>query len=687
MSSPENERHRLDDLLRKPYQSPESLLPDELSYVVTAFLPTKHSTLRSKAYLVLSAFCQGVRGSSSGGQEATQALSGKFKPLVVSHLSETVEGDYLAGLSFLTALFQVDGESAANIFQQDGFVDYIMDSFDIFPNSTLMPLQIAHLLGQASGHKTCRPVIASHFVAWLHSKLRQTKDNSLRAASAIALIKISRGTAADNADVSGSNVNAVEANEEELATLMKGIVIGDNNQSSLIDAIEGLAYLSVDPNIKEALTSDVMFLSKLFALVPRRKINSLRGEADSGLLFGVVAVIANLCAYSPRLTSEEAQIAKLRRMAQADKRPGKLSSDSDTNPLDDDQHVEERGRKLVASGVLGVLTALVSATESRGVRLNVGNALLSLVENKENRGKVLQSGGAKALTLIIQQSMSAISSKTGVPRPVLDVGDLRSIQALAKLAITSSPVQVFGPNEGAVFDAIRPLSLMLLHPSSSSLQQFEAIMALTNLAVQGPESASRIAKVDGLLDKVELLILEDHTLLRRAATELICNLIVGSEEVFERYGGAEVSSGAKAKLQVLLAMSDVDDVATRLAASGALASLTSAPSACSALFDLHLERHRVLIVLTQLIDPSVLTTESEGDMATNPGLIHRGVVCVRNFLLSIQDPEARSDISMEAEKVGLVRALVNIVKGGAASAVVLKPTAEILQYLKESDGK
>ena len=95
-------------------------------------------------------------------------------------------------------------------------------------------------------------------------------------------------------------------------------------------------------------------------------------------------------------------------------------------------------------------------------------------------------------------------------------------------------------------------------------------MALTNLASHSQEVATRIARADGLLNQVELLMLEDHVLVRRAATELICNLVCGCEEVFNKYGGVH-SSASNSKLQILVALCDVDDLATRLAASGALA--------------------------------------------------------------------------------------------------------------------
>jgi hypothetical protein len=670
-------------------------LPDEISYLITAFLPTQPTKDRAKSYLILSSFCQGVRSSTSANKEAklnpaTESLRRAFTPLVVSRLAEAEESDNLASISFLVALFQIDRESASAIFVQDGLIDYVMDSLDIFSSSSQLSLEVAHLLGQASGLKLCRAIISAHSLQWLESKSRQSTDTALRVAAAIALVKLLKGVAIDASDDSTSEDSSALGREEELSKLMKGIVIsGKEDRSSLTDAIEGLAYLSADPSVKEALSGDLVFLSRLFSLVPRRKDALSRdpSEINSTLLYGIVVIISNICAYRPHLTEEEVQIQKLRRIAKAGKGATTAVENFEFPVLENEEYCKERGRRLVAAGAVDVLAAVVPTTDSPRIRATVGKALLSIVEDKENRGKVLQSGGAKVLMLIFRQSMSQPGKAAS-----LESADLPAVQALAKLAITSSPVQVFGPDEGAVYDAIRPFSYMLLHPSSTLLQRFEVLMALTNLSSQSPESASRIAKADGLLDRVELLLLEDHPLIRRAAAELVCNLISGSDEVFERYGGAENPSGSQSKLQVLLALSDVDDMPTRLAASGALAILTAAPSACHALFALHLERHRVLPILTQLIDPSITpiddndTEDERGLIEGHPGLVHRGVICAQNFFLSIQAPGARQEISTEAEKVGLVRALVKIVQGQAGSVdrLVLQPAVKVLKLLLES---
>ncbi|GBE77230.1 hypothetical protein BKA93DRAFT_785576 [Sparassis latifolia] len=695
MSEPESDI-QLDAILKKSQEkSWKSLLPDELNTVIGSFLPSHPLTLRSKAYIVLSAVCQRIRKDSSSPfskehiDASTDLIHRAFELAIVTRLADTEENKVFEGLSFLAALFEVDWQSASSIFQDEAILESLTDCMDIFASSLQMSRSVAHLLAQASGHKACRALISSQHLAWLSTQSRQASDSTLRAAAAVALVKLSRGMGSDAAEVGSAEKAAMLISDEELVKLMKGLVVDESNPSSVSDAVEGLAYSSTDPTVKELLSNDSSFLSRLFAFIPRRKGSSTVAE-DMGMspVFGAVVIISNLCAYRPRLTEEEAQMAKLRRMAKASPGSSSTHQEAENNPLDDDDHVRKRGRKLMQCGVMDALTAAIRATDSRAVRLAVGKAVLSLVEDKDNRGKVLQTGGAKALMTIIHSILPAAGpSSQSKKLPPMEASDIEPIQALAKLAITASPVQVFGPNEGALYDAIRPLSLMLLHPTSNLLQRFEALMALTNLSSQSAEVSSRIARTDGLLNGVELLMLEEHVLVRRAATELICNLVAGCEEVFNRYG----AKSSKSKLQVLLALCDVDDTPTRLAASGALATVTSSPDACQALLDLQNERHRVLPILGQLVDPTIVSTddnESEDadiEAKADPGLVHRGAVCVRNFFLAIEDSAAHKQLATEAERVGLVRALVGVVKTYSASGnnALLRPTAEALRWLIE----
>ncbi|KAI0283416.1 armadillo-type protein [Russula aff. rugulosa BPL654] len=603
--------------------------PDELSYLITSFTPTHDYGKRSKAFLVLASYCQGVRASMGQTQDdaqdpGAQALSRIFLPIVQARIAEAQESDVVVGLSFLTALFQVDWKAASEVFQKEVVLTSITDILDLYP-SELVSREAARLLSQACGHKACRSSLTAETTQWLEAAVRQKKDVPLRAIAAVAITKLSRGAGTDALAVSvGASKQSVD---QDLVELMKGILTEDRKDSSL-DAVEGLAYMSVEPSVKEDLSNDSPFLKKLFSFIPtgRRTSSTPSDASNHSLIYGILNIIHYLSVYRPPISPDQEQVMKLRRMA----KPGATSSQGpEENVLEDDQHVRERGGTC------------------DGVRLTVGRILLNLSVDKENRGKILQSGGARTLGEIIRKALSAKQSE-------VDVSILEPVQALAKLAITSSPTQVFGPDPGAVYDAIRPFAILLTHPESSLLQRFEAIMALTNLSSQGVEAAGRVAQADGLLTKIEFLMLEDHVLIRRAATELICNLVACSDSVFKRYSDG---NAAKSRLHILVALSDVEDLPTRLAASGALASLTHPPTRVG-----HCTNWSATIV--------------------GPWHGSSGVVCIRNLFINLE-PTLRERLKEESDLTGILNVLIAVTKSNAEKPEILQPTTEALKCLMD----
>lgn len=606
----------------------------------------------------------------------TQSLNRVFLPIIQARIAESQEADVVAGLSFLTALFQVDWQAASDIFQREEVLASITDILDLY-TSEIAAREVARLLSQACGHKSCRSTLTAEITQWLEAALRQKKDTPLRAAAAVASTKLSRGAGSD-ASVESSGTYKRGA-DQGLVELMKEILMR-GGPDSILDAVEGLAYMSVEPSVKEGLSKDVPFLKKLFSFIPaRRGTASTPSDSPShSLIYGILNIIYHLSVYRPPLTPDQEQIMKLRRMT----KPGNTSSrgpeENLSDILEDEKHVTERGKNLVKNGALNVLATAIRIADSEGIRLTVGRILLNLSVHKENRGKILQSGGARTLAEIIRKSLSVIKLPPE-GQPEVDASQLELIQALAKLAITSSPTQVFGPDPGAIYDAIRPFAILLTHSASSLLQRFEAIMALTNLSSQSVEAASRVAQADGLLTKIEFLMLEDHVLIRRAATEITCNLVAGSDSVFKKYSDG---NAAKSRLHILIALSDVEDLPTRLAASGTLASLTSSPDACRSLYELEHDNHRVLPILTTLINPSPGSGEPLVTTAPDPGLVHRGVVCIRNFFVNLE-PTLRKQLKEETELTDVINGLTTTMKANTEKAEVLRATAETLKCLMD----
>ena len=124
----------------------------------------------------------------------------------------------------------------------------------------------------------------------------------------------------------------------------------------------------------------------------------------------------------------------------------------------------------------------------------------------------------------------------------------KASQALAKITITTNPEIAF-PGQRVrrlsvslsffahcylpfqMLELVRPI-IKLLKIERTALENFEALMALTNLASISEAVRRRILKEDGF-SQIEQYMFEEHPMLRRAATECMCNLVV-QEEVRHR---------------------------------------------------------------------------------------------------------------------------------------------------------
>ncbi|XP_028967404.1 protein unc-45 homolog B [Galendromus occidentalis] len=294
-------------------------------------------------------------------------------------------------------------------------------------------------------------------------------------------------------------------------------------------AAEGLSYLTLDADVKEDLIDDKAALTALI---------NLAKELKSTVLYGVVTTLCNLTnSYEKQeVIPEMIELAKFAKQHIPEE-----------HPLDAKEHVENRTRILAENGVTHALVAL-STTDSKNSREIISRIFNAICELPELRGIVVQQGGARCLLQLTQNNTAP--------------GKVIAAQALARIGITINPEIAF-PGQRA-YDAVKPL-MDLLDASNTGLQNFEALMALTNLAAVSDSVRKRIVK-DGL-NPIEHYVFEDHEQLRRAATQCLLNLMVLEEtqRMFEH--------GERVKLFTLIL--GEEDMDTRMASAGALAILTS----------------------------------------------------------------------------------------------------------------
>ncbi|KAG9081770.1 hypothetical protein FS749_007397 [Ceratobasidium sp. UAMH 11750] len=719
MSGPESPLQAIAQRLETLEPSaPIALSSNDISVVFDSFLPASEPSSRSLAYVVLAKLCS-LHQQRDSPEKAAAAIAKIFAPGLEARLSTTSSAPVISALEVFRALFHVDPAASASLFAQPDITTALEDIPEIFSDASSPVLRpLASLLAQAASDSACRSLINERARSWLVMQSRQTRDPQLRAAAAVALTKLVRGapTASLESQVeTESKTRDIQKEEQALLKTMSNLVVSGSGgtstaspDSSLVDSIEGLTHLSASSEHKDAIAKDVGPLKKMFALVPvvsasdkasaQLKNNYAEKAQDNRdntvLLFGIASIVSNLVSYRPPRSQTDRAIEQLRRTATPGAKLNALPVNID-DPAEADSAVAARAKLLLEAGVLPALSALAQST-SIGARRAAGSAYLGLVTEQANRGRVIQGGGVKALLHISQRATYDRPPSSNPPSSSgstaeLAPADLLSLQALAKLTITHPPNLLFGPTPRA---AVGPLSNLLAHKDATTLQQFEALMALTNIA---SVDADGVIKGTGAR-LVEELMLAEHKMVRRAAVELLCNL-VGSEEIWARYTGEEATAAEKpppatkavqSRLHVLMALSDVDDLPTRRAASGALAMLTSSDSAVNSLLSLECGPSRLTKVVRELVQPSDDAEEDsdEGEeehpQEHDASLTLRGVTIARN-MLNNSASQFKDELVNAAQDTGLLAALLETVKRGDGASKQL--AAEALVWVGRAQGQ
>uniref|UniRef100_A0A803T7R6 Unc-45 myosin chaperone A n=1 Tax=Anolis carolinensis TaxID=28377 RepID=A0A803T7R6_ANOCA len=179
-------------------------------------------------------------------------------------------------------------------------------------------------------------------------------------------------------------------------------------------AVEGLAFLTLDADVKEELLEDKAALQALFHLA--------RSENQSSL-FAVASTLVN-CTNSYDHEEPDPQMVELAKYAK--------QHIPEKHPKDKPEFVHRRVKKLLGAGMVSALTCMMkkeTAALSPACRELISRVFLAAVEDPEDRGAVVAAGGGKALIPLALEGT--------------DAGQTKAAQALAKIAITTAPEMAF----------------------------------------------------------------------------------------------------------------------------------------------------------------------------------------------------------------------------------------------------
>ncbi|XP_053481493.1 protein unc-45 homolog B [Ictalurus furcatus] len=368
-------------------------------------------------------------------------------------------------------------------------------------------------------------------------------------------------------------------------------------------AIEGLAYLTNDADVKDDFVEDEPAMRAMFELAKSK---------DKTILYAVACTLVN-CTNSyekKEIIPEMVQLAKFSKQHVPEQ-----------HPKDKKDFIERRVKRLLKAGVISALAVMVKADSSiltDQTKEMLARVFLALADDPKDRGTIVAQGGGKALIPLALEGT--------------DTGKIKASHALAKIAATSNPEIAF-PGE-RIYEVVRPL-VSLLNTERDGIQNYESLVSLTNLAALNDKLRVKILK-EKALPEIENYMFEEHEQIRQAATECMCNLVC-CKEVQERY-----LEDGNDKLKLLILLCGEDDEKLQIAAAGGLAMIMAA--------------EKKLCVKMTKVTEQWLEILQRLCIHDNPQIQHRGIVIIFNML------EADAELAKKLMETEILEILTYIAK-------------------------
>ncbi|KAF8469147.1 armadillo-type protein [Kalaharituber pfeilii] len=517
-----------------------------------------HATLAASKYI-----------SASGTPGETLLAEFMTQRLVVSGTDE----DTVIAMEAAAAIFPLIQQVAARMFTEtEGFVGRLVEVLEEGERvdgsvSKGAVRAVVNLLCVACGDKACREVVKESCGDYLERIVSRgssggRKGNEMMTLAAVALAKI-RSAGSGGTTINPTAPITSTADKEPMDSLAKifksSLLLQSCAAAAAVahqESIEGLAYTSLNPSVKQSLASDRSFLNALFTTLTSST------TPTQGVIFGGLTVLVNIAAYPPALTEEQKKVLQLKKYAEANPNAPKDTSD-EVDPLETDDAITARCKKLIDAGVVPVLVSIYknlsqassaesgsstsespppSTPSSSSSLLLLPALLLSLSKSQKHRPQIAQQGGVKLLIQIYTSIVPSITTnKPNADFPTsssaaTDSNRASAIRhltshALARILVSVNPALVFSSQTPAA-SAIRPLLSLLTTryddddggaraaaatipgaaggntKATDLLPLFEALLALTNLASVSPESG-----IQDLIVRVGWDMLEDVMLM------------------------------------------------------------------------------------------------------------------------------------------------------------------------------
>ncbi|KAK4101053.1 ARM repeat-containing protein [Parathielavia hyrcaniae] len=603
-----------------------------------------HATLCTSAYL---------KAAADDGRK-------KLSEFFFSRVRRGTYDDYIVAFCVASTIFPLVPDLTSELFLREGFLCTLGPLMRRKWKSRKVETACLEMLNAACMHAQCREAVQKYCVDWLEEIVDQDPDSeaamkaihsadpdlhqqegsiSMRRHSqhvqnlaAVVLAKLRAVPMQPAGSQSNQDpelrIQPATTSIEDLSRRFTKMLVEDPEHAA--SSVEGLAYATIQSKVKEGLAQDKESLKRLVKTLET-------APPKSPLTYGALSIFVNLTRYQPAEFEEQKRLRQLKAYASA---AGKLQPD----PLNDDAHVAERCKRVFEAGITPVLVTHSKQGSAASLSLII-SIIYALSMTPALRGQLAQQGAVRLL----------IAAWTALPEKE-DKTRRTAAQALARILISTDPALVF--RQTPQNSAIRPLaSIVAPDPNAETrdlLPTFESLLALTNLA--STDDVARAAIARAAWDDIEELLFSSNPRVCTAAMELVCNLVQSAEQAAALFGDGTPRAETRTKVVLALADADAEDVKTRSAAGGALASLTAAVDHPAVVRGIVAHARGAAIVLGLCRDD-----ESEG-------LRHRGAVVVQNMICHGGEVGERARETLLA--AGAVEALTECAKKSRSAEVV-----------------
>jgi len=302
------------------------------------------------------------------------------------------------------------------------------------------------------------------------------------------------------------------SNTDKLMELGLANAKDGSEYTTLERAIEVVAAIVGKSFVKEEI---VHGSSRVVSIVPTLLTIESRIDMRSTAAFGLAYILAALTVTNKELRDKALQekeltnetydqLMKMQNLHSKDSTEEKSGIDSDSDTVD---LCRRRIQKLANHKVVPVLVSLLTNGSAK-TKETAARALRQICVDESSRGLMMQQGGLKACCDATNDELNMKSIR-------LEAG-----HAIAKTLVTTNPTIL---SEHVRLGTIRPLLFIAKDIDSSNLIQFESLLAITNIVSCGLSEQEKFVNEKGITH-VHYLMFSDHVMVRRAATEVFCNM-------------------------------------------------------------------------------------------------------------------------------------------------------------------